>query len=148
MNEQKEKYKEALLVELMRFVQLQRDDWNMEDEYDLALYSVWYLLNPLKLEGRSKMVAKYPRDEIDENGPYKSRWDFSSHSHHNEPLHPSVDDIIVYSRYNNKYSSHFITDRFNIIKVDPSIPYRSYLNLRKPDKNGAISYNMGEDESI
>lgn len=148
MNEQKEKYKEALLVELMRFVQLQRDDWNMEDEYDLALYSVWYLLNPLELDGRSKMVVQYPRDEVDENGPYKSRCDFTSHSHHNEPLHPSVDDIIIYSRYDDRFCSHFITDRFNIVKIDPTRTYRSYLDLKKPDKNGDISFKIGEYESI
>lgn len=144
----KSDYKDALLIELMRYVQLERNDWDDSSEFDLALRSVWYLLNPLELPDRSKIVTDYLVDETDEYGPYKSKHKFTSHSHHNEPLNPSPDDIIVYNSFDEKFSSHFITDRFNIVKIDPTRPYRSYFNLKKPDKDGKLSFIIGEEENI
>lgn len=148
MEGQKSDYKDALLLELIRYIQLERKDWNESSDFDLALRSIWYLLNPLELEERSKIVTDYFVDEEDEYGPYKCKMRFTSHSHHNEPLNPSPDDIVVYSSIDLKYSAHFITDRFNIVKIDPKRSYRSYFNLRKPDKNGILSYTIGEDENI
>ena len=148
MDELKSDYKDDLLIELIRYVQMQRTDWDESSEFDLALRSVWYLLNPLELEDRSKIVTDYFVDEVDEYGPYKSKRKFTSHSHHNEPLIPSPDDIIVYNRLDYKFSSHFITDRFNIVKIDPQRSYRSYFDLHKPDKNGKISFVIGEEEPI
>ena len=101
----KSDYKDALLIELMRYVQLERNDWDDSSEFDLALRSVWYLLNPLELPDRSKIVTDYLVDETDEYGPYKSKHKFTSHSHHNEPLNPSPDDIIVYNSFDEKFSS-------------------------------------------
>ena len=148
MDELKSDYKDALLVELIRYIQLERDDWDDSSEFDHALRSVWYLLNPLELDDRSKIITDYFVDKEDEYGPYKCKMKFTAHSHHNEPLNPSPDDIIVYNRLDLKFSSHFITDRFNIVKIDPTRPYRSYFDLHKPDKNGVISFVIGEEETL
>lgn len=148
MNDSSSKYKNSLLLELIRYIQLERNDWDMTNEFDLALYSIWYLLNPLELSSRDKLVLEFPREVTDPDGSYISRCNFTSHAHHNEPLHPSVNDLIIYKTMPERFSSHFITERFNIVKIDPCRPYRSYFNLRKPDKNGILSYTIGEDENI
>ncbi len=148
MNGKDEKYKDALLVELIRYMELERKDWDMSDEFDLSLYSVWYLLNPLNLSERSKLMTEYALIREDQFGAYRTHHQFTSHSHHNEPLHPSPDDLIVYRGIRDRLASHYITDRFNLVKIDPKRPYRSYLGLQLPDENGEIHIVIGGEENI
>lgn len=115
-----EAYKAALLIELMRYMKLERDDWNMTDEFDLAIRSVWELQNPLGVPNIDKVDITYARLVKDGDDSYECRCRFTAHPHHNEPLIPSAEDIIIYrhSPYERRFNQHFITDRFNLIKVE------------------------------
>ena len=117
-NTKDEAYKNALLIELMRYMKLQ-EDWDMTDEFDLAIHSVWELLNPIDVPDREKVDLKFARLVSDGQQSYECRCRFTAHPHHNEPLIPSAEDIVIYRRspYDRRYNAHFITDRFNLLKV-------------------------------
>lgn len=115
-----EEYEDALLLELMRYAELERDDWDMTDEFDLAIRSVWYLLNPMGVKGREKIDITYGKYSSDNISPYERHCRFTSHAHHNEPLKPSPEDLLIYRSYrsNKRDSCHIITDRFNLIEIE------------------------------
>ena len=93
---------------------------DMTDEFDLAIRSVWELLNPLGVPDREKVDLKFARLVSDGQQSYECRCRFTAHPHHNEPLIPSAEDIVIYRRspYDRRYNVHFITDRFNLLKVE------------------------------
>lgn len=113
------KYENDLLIELIRYINLEREDLKSTDEFDLALNSVWYLLNPMNVPKRDKIDLVYARLVTDDGPAYEQRCRFTSHPHHNEPLRPSPEDILIY-RYNskgNRKNTNIITDRFNLIEI-------------------------------
>lgn len=120
IKEADETYKNALLIELARYMELEKDDLDMTDEFDLAVRSVWELINPLDVPDRDKIDLTFARFVVDGDESYERRSRFTAHPHHNEPLTPSAEDIIIYrnSPDDRRYNAHFITDRFNLLKVE------------------------------
>ena len=114
--DEKQTYADAVALELMRAMQLRRKDFDLRKEEDAAVYSIWYLLNPLPIDGRDRLeLTCEARDG--RNG--KRFFRFTAHAHRNEPLVPSPDDMLIYDREhrNGKRSVHYIVDRFRIRKV-------------------------------
>lgn len=104
-------------LEAVRFAELERDDLDLSDEFDAAIYSMWYLLDPLGTGTREsvgttdacKMIL--PREKT-------KNLKFTAHSHTGEPLVPSPDDIKLYSIHSRRGNFvHFIIDRFLCRKV-------------------------------
>ena len=104
------------LVEFIRYAVLSRDDFDLSDEFSAAIYSTWYLMNPLSLDGRDNVgtvppfSTELPKEKSD--GAIK----FTAHAHHAEPQIASPDDLIIYSMSNDE-TENFITDRFSCKKI-------------------------------
>ena len=106
-NYDKDDYLTALLIETVRYAELDRNDLG-NDEYSEMIKSLWFLLNPLDLPERPSSVRG---SVTDENGNTMS---FSAHSHKKEPLTVSYEDVLVYHNMmsGENESAHYIVDRF------------------------------------
>ena len=109
-------YFDRLLTEAVRFAELERKERDLSDEFGVAVYAAWYLTNPLKLRGRQTLDSVTLAGKL---GGRRKVMRFTAHSHDCEPLHPSPDDILIYSRMNetDPGASHFLTDRLDCIKL-------------------------------
>lgn len=114
----KEKEKKATELEAVRYAELRRTALDLSNEFDAAIYSTWYLMNPLELKHRDSIGTIEPCDEILPRSKTK-KLRFTAHAHHNEPTHPSPDDMVVYASIDRKFGNfiHFIIDRFNCIRL-------------------------------
>ena len=105
-------------LEAVRQAELSRDDFDLSDEFDAAIYSMWYLLDPMNLGNRESVgTASVCRKQIVEKRSKGLK--FTSHAHHNEFVTASPDDQLLYARLeriSRKYI-HFITDRFRIFRI-------------------------------
>ena len=109
---------EAMKLEAVRQAELSRTDLDLSDEFDAAIYSMWYLLDPMNLGKRESVgTASVCREKIDEKRAKNLR--FTAHAHHNEPITASPDDRLLYARLEriSKKYIHFITDRFRIFRI-------------------------------
>ena len=111
---------DAILYELMRYAFFERKDVDMSDEFGAMVYSLWFLQNPLALSERESVgtVGDYRKNFKCFKNKTKTI-PFTAHSHENEPLIPSPDDMLIYSVINreNPRAIHFISDRFDVIKI-------------------------------
>ncbi len=112
MDKQKQDQKNFLL-ELLRYAALENRSDTFSDEYEMSVYSTWYLLNPLSLHGREEISAKLTSDD---GGSLTC----TAHAHHGEPLDPSPDDIVIYDLMKKESGEavNFIIDGFDCKKVD------------------------------
>lgn len=113
------------LLELARRVMLERDDFDMNDEFGAAMYSVWKLLNIKNYQNRSNYVSNVPCviekfGDICSSVPGDSRSGvrFSAHSHKGGILDQSPDDIVVYALISDISDVNFIVDDFNCRKIE------------------------------
>ncbi len=108
--EEKEAYEEAVALELVRAMELQRKDLDLRREEDAAVYAMWFLLNPLSVPGREKVERQCECRE----GKEKRFFRFTAHVHPNEPLEPSPDDMLIYDSFHGggKRAVHYLIDRF------------------------------------
>lgn len=108
--EEKEAYEEAVALELVRAMELERKDLYLRREEDAAVYAVWYLLNPLSVPGREKVELPCECRV----GKEKRFFRFTAHAHPKEPLEPSPDDMLIYDslRSGGKRAVHYLIDRF------------------------------------
>ena len=106
-DENKTEYLTALFLEAVRYAEINRDDLD-DDEYGLMIRSVWKLMDPVKNGKRKKSVSTLIKND---DGTYTR---FSAHSHDNEPMCESYDDILVYHSMIERDNSaiHYIVDRF------------------------------------
>lgn len=108
----KEKELQQIHLEAVRYAELHRNDFDLSDEFDAAIYSTWYLLNPLGLKHRDSIGTTEPCEEILPRERTKSLR-FTAHAHHSEPLTLSPDDILIYTTLTRRGKFlHFIIDRF------------------------------------
>lgn len=107
--EEKTAYEEAVALELVRAMELQRKDLDLHRKEDAAVYAMWYLLNPMSVPGRKKVELQCECRE----GKEKRFFRFTAHAHPNEPLEPSPDDMLIYDtlRGGNR-AVHYLIDRF------------------------------------
>lgn len=112
-------YENNMITELVRYAELERKDWDKNSETDLSLMSIWFLQNPFGLNNRAKIEVEFNKTEFEDGKEFIRKVLFTSHSHHNEPLIASPDDILVYHRlgHRTKDFAHYITDRFNLTKI-------------------------------
>lgn len=105
-------------LEAVRQAELSRTDLDLSNEFDAAIYSMWYLLDPMNLGKRESVgTASVCCQKIEEKRTKGFR--FTAHAHHNKPVTASTDDQLLYSRLariSRKYI-HFITDRFRIFRI-------------------------------
>ena len=109
---------ENMMLEAVRQAELSRDDWDLTNEFDAAIYSLWFLTNPLELDGRDSVGTADFCDNIISTHKAK-KFKFTAHAHHDEPIERSPDDIWLYGRLSRtgKNFVHFIIDRFKIFKA-------------------------------
>ena len=115
----------VLLLELARRVMLDRDDFDMNDEYGTALYSVWKLLNIKNYPNRKNYVSNVPC-VVEKFGDICSSVPddlhggvrFTAHSHRGGILDQSPDDIAVYGLISDISDVNLIVDDFNCRKVE------------------------------
>lgn len=107
------------LTELIRYAVLERDGFDLSDEFGAAIYSTWYLMNPLSARGRDAIGSVTPYKDVLPKGKLKDAVMFTSHAHESEPQDASPDDLIIYSLLNSKKDGtvNFITDRFSCKKI-------------------------------
>ena len=107
------------LIELIRYAVLDGGDFDFSDEFSAAIYSTWYLMNPLSLDGRDNVGTVSPYDFALPANKADGAIRFTAHVHANEPQTPSPDDLIIYSAMNsgNDDTINFITDRFSCKKI-------------------------------
>jgi len=110
---------DAELIELIRYAILKRDDFDFSDEFSAAIYSTWYLMNPLSLNGRDIVGTVSPYDSALPADKAEGAIGFTAHAHAEEPQTPSPDDLIIYSLMTsqNDDTVNFITDRFSCKKI-------------------------------
>ena len=150
----KEYYHDLLIPELIRYAKLQKMNPEQLDEYGAAIFSVWYTQNapgrperelfcnvdepaePVIVD-KASALAIYGNVRLGETPkpkrrPAKSKGiRFTVHSHPNEPLIPSPDDLRVYQQLEAEYIrkhgeckfAHFLTDGFLCRKVDTENEY-------------------------
>jgi len=104
-------YRKKFLVELIRYSQLEDNKISLDNEFGAAIYSTWLLTNPLELNKRNEIIHDAKNaDEIS----------FTAHSHTNEPLEASPDDLLIYDmlKHRSKDVVHFIVDGFDCKKIE------------------------------
>ncbi len=139
-------FHDLLIPELIRYAKLENMDSEKLDESGAAVYSVWYLLNPLNMTKREQFwnfeedtepIIYNKKSAEDAYGSVaiggspspkkrssKKGVRFTAHSHLNEPLEPSPDDLLIYAniRFSDKKGEsetiNFIVDGFTCRKVD------------------------------
>ncbi|MBQ4097362.1 MAG: hypothetical protein IJC62_04295 [Clostridia bacterium] len=110
---------DAELIELMRYAVLESGDFDLSDELEAAVYSTWYLMNPLSLDGRDKVGTVPPCRTALLGKKADNAIKFTAHAHECEPQKASPDDLIVYSLVKSDKDDcvNFITDRFSCKKI-------------------------------
>ncbi len=106
----------AELIELLRYAELERKDFDLSDEFSAAVYSIWHLLDPVSVRGSGVIGSVSPYDKVLSREKKKKAIRFTAHSHANEPQTPSPDDLLIYSAMDSG-TVHFITDRFSCKKI-------------------------------
>lgn len=148
---QKEFYHDVLLTEIFRYIKIRGMDPENLDEYSAAVYAVWYTQNPLGVPARDN-ISNIEEEEEDEifldmasirknygslrlNEPLKRRHAvrrikgvrFTAHTHPEEPLDPSPDDLLIYAQIARSDQTsgaskdqpiHFIVDGYRCRRVD------------------------------
>ena len=104
------------LIELIRYAVLSHNDFDLSDEFSAAIYSTWYLMNPLSLEERDSIGTVPPYSVSTRGTKPQDMTKFTAHAHHDEPQTASPDDLIIYSMSNDD-TENFITDRFSCKKI-------------------------------
>ena len=96
------------MLEAVRYAELEREDLS-ENESGTMIKSVWQLMDPCETGTRPTYVKTLIKDG-DSDGFVR----FTAHSHDNEPLTQSCDDILVYHFMENdgRKTAHYIVDRF------------------------------------
>ena len=119
-------WRRALILETVRAALLEEYEKDLcGSEEEAMLLAFWRLLNPFGAPGREK--TEIPYTASDEPGeeepdlpptPPRIRW-LTAHVHPNEPLTPSVDDLLVYDRMDLERGacSHYIQDGLKIKKI-------------------------------
>lgn len=100
------------MIEAVRYAELERTDF-ADCESGEMLRAVWLLTNPLGLDSRSDRISTLVRK------PGGEFLRFTAHSHDNEPLDESYNDVLIYRtmRSGGDRSAHYIIDRFCPKKV-------------------------------
>ncbi len=121
-----EEWRRALILETVRAAVLAEYEKEPCDSEDEALILAWWrLLNPFDTPDREKTEITYTAedDTPEENAdlpplPPRIRW-LTAHVHPDEPLKPSVDDLLLYDRMDLERGacSHFILDGLKIRKI-------------------------------
>ncbi len=121
-----EEWRRALILETVRAAVLAEYEKEPCDSEDEALILAWWrLLNPFGTPDREKTEITYTADDDtpEENAdlpplPPRIRW-LTAHIHPDEPLKPSVDDLLLYDRMDLERGacSHFILDGLKIRKI-------------------------------
>ena len=108
MNKEKSACSLAVILEAVRYAELERKELS-SGESGTMIKSVWQLMNPSGFKSRCSSVSTMIKSEED-----GSLIRFTAHSHDNEPLTESYDDILVYHslRRDGKPSAHYIIDGF------------------------------------
>lgn len=103
----------AEMIEAVRYAELERTDF-ADCESGEMLRAVWLLANPLGFDSRGDRVSTLVCGDDGES------MRFTAHSHPNEPLRESYNDILIYRtmRSSGVKSAHYIIDRFCPKKVD------------------------------
>lgn len=107
-----------LHIEAVRQAELSREDLDLSNEYDVAVYAIWYLLNPVHAKERDSVgTSEVCHKQIPEETAGFMK--FTAHGHHHQPLLPSPDDRRLYASLRNfSYAFiHFVTDRFRIGRI-------------------------------
>ena len=121
----KDYYHELLIPEVIRYAKIRSMDPENLDEYGAAIFSTWYMQNPLGRDDRDNIsnfeeteqepVVYNKKSALEAFGnvrlgneplpkPKKRRAKkkngvrFTAHIHPDEPLDPSPDDLVVYNR--------------------------------------------------
>ncbi len=142
----KDYYHDLLIPELFRYAKLRSMNPDQLDEDGAAIYSIWYTQNAEDHPERG-IFCNLPRQDdsfittkasarkiygdlrlgetpVPKRRPAKSKGiRFTVHTHPDEPLTPSPDDLMVYHQMNTAEEDgepmvHFITDGFLCRKVD------------------------------
>lgn len=109
-----------LRLEAVRFAELQRKDLDLSKEYDVSIYTVWLLHNPVHLTKRNS-AGTFASCDIQLARPPSKPIPFTAHVHHTVPPHASPDDKRIYDflRFHGSRHCllHFIIDRFKLCKL-------------------------------
>ncbi len=110
---------QAELVELARYARLGAGKFELSDEFSAAVYSTWYLLDPMRTGGRASVGSNAPLCGPLTREQRKNAIGFTAHSHTEEPKEPSPDDLLIYSEIAacGGDQVNFITDRFVCKKI-------------------------------
>jgi len=150
----KDFYHRTLIPEIVRYAKLSRMDPDALDEHGAAIFAIWYTQNPLGRPDRNEINNfEEPQDLIvqdkksamalietltGDKKPRSSRASkkhrgihFTAHTHPDEPLIPSPDDLSVCDRFGRglsrfgsrrteEFPLHFIIDRYLCRKTHKS----------------------------
>lgn len=146
----KDYYHDILLLEIARYAKIRSMDPENLDEYGASVFATWYTQNPFGCADRDNICNfDEPQEPIvfdkksameafgnrplgeDPPAPKKTKSRkksrgirFTAHTHPNEPLVPSPDDLLVYSRFDSDISRaeeqlvHFIIDGYTCRKAE------------------------------
>lgn len=146
----KDYYHEVLLPEIVRYSKIRSMDPENLDEYGAAVFATWYTRNPLGcadrdyicnfdepqepvISDKKSAMEAFGNPRLGEDPPTpkkpKSRKKskgirFTAHTHPDEPLVPSPDDLLVYSRFDSAIARakeqlvHFIIDGYTCRKAE------------------------------
>lgn len=108
---------DAELIEFIRYAVLSRGEFDLSDEFSTAIYSTWFLMNPLSLDSRSSVESHPPHNIPSGSASAENMIRFTSHAHHGELQTASPDDLVIYSSKNDG-TVNFITDGFSLKKIN------------------------------
>lgn len=157
----KERYHEILLPEIVRYAKIRSMDPEHLDEYGAAVFAAWFTQNPLGIDGRSSIcnfdepqepVVFDKKSALEAFGNPKLGGEplspkikraknrkgvrFTVHTHPDEPLEASPDDLLAYDCFDSLRSHsaelsahtgsagdddilHFIVDGYTCRKAEP-----------------------------
>jgi len=108
----KEEYADLVISELMRYIHLNERKYSKITAESQAVYSMWKLMNAERFPERARSLQEnVPLPREIPLSP-KLILKFSAHTHHRNPMIPSPDDRILYSRASDVPCRHFIIDRY------------------------------------
>lgn len=152
-------YFDALLPEVVRYAKLKDMDSLNINEFGAAIFSVWYTQNPQDLPNRASVCNFIEPGDCDdpvfqnnmvehgfvgdlhlgEDEPdlYKKGANpgvyFTAHTHPNEPLEASPDDILIYSRLRRIMFNKKRTETFGRLLVNFLIDGYACRNAEESD---------------
>lgn len=108
---------DAIILEAVRKAELDRKDWDLSNEFDAAIYSMWHMIDPLELNKRDSIGTTDRCDTVVDEKKVKTLR-FTAHSHAGHPHEESPDDLRIYALLNklSKRYIHFIMDKFLILR--------------------------------